>query len=198
MIANAALAQNSRTAATDTDDRTLSAEAQAYKQWYDTWLQKDYLRTTDAAIAYLQQYPDGKYADYLWKWIKNVSGSSLEKRSLSLDALVMALLDAGANVNMPLKDGKTLLMLAAIDGKPEIIRRLLERGADVNAQEETHQWTALTYTIWTGNEKGAEVLLEGGADINLKDKSGRGAFENAIATKNSNIIRLIKRAAGKD
>ena len=101
-----------------------------------------------------------KYAAYLKKWLNDIGGNSPGKRSFSLDAIVMALMDAGANANMRPKDGKTILMLAAIDGKPEIVRTLVERGADVNAQEDSYERPAssLSKPFDFNSAKAASIL----------------------------------------
>jgi len=51
-------------------------------------------------------------------------------------AIVTALLDAGADVNMKRYDGYTPLHLAAMRGKSNIIRALIAKGADVNATDQ--------------------------------------------------------------
>jgi len=51
-------------------------------------------------------------------------------------AIVARLLDAGANLQRPDKDGETPLMAAACQGNPETLSLLLGRGADLGAKDE--------------------------------------------------------------
>ena len=49
-------------------------------------------------------------------------------------ASAAALLDGGAHVNAQARRGVTALALAALGGKPELVKLLLERGAEVDAR----------------------------------------------------------------
>lgn len=60
--------------------------------------------------------------------------------------------------------------------KIEIIRMLLENGADVNHQGK-HQQTALHLAALSGYEDMARILIEKGADVALKDQNGRTALD---------------------
>ena len=193
LIAASAWAKTEQRTVRDREDEPTQDEAQSYKQWYDKQLEKDYLQAIDLAIAHARQYPDGRYSEYLRKWLKGTSGKP-EKRSFYLDSLALELIGSGANVNMRARDGKTLLMLAAFDGNPEIIKTLVEKGVDVNAQEENHGWTALTYAIWSGEIRPLNVLLAAGADVTMRDKQNATALDHAGATKNSDVVELLERA----
>lgn len=60
--------------------------------------------------------------------------------------------------------------------KNEIIRMLLENGADVNHQGK-HQQTALHLAAVNGYEEMARILIEKGADVALKDENGCTALD---------------------
>jgi hypothetical protein len=169
------------------------SESISYKHWYDTMRSKDYIQAIDLAISHVEQYPDGRYSDYLRKWLTSMSSNRIEKRPALLHAIVMGLLDGATNVNLRLKDGKTLLMLAAFDGDTEIIKMLLERGADINAQEEKYGRTALGYAIWNGEAEVVRILLEAGADKSLKDMQNKTVIEQAQASKKAEIVELMIR-----
>src|SRR5690606_9083598 len=78
--------------------------------------------------------------------------------------LVALLLEAGAEVDAPNADGQTTLMLAARTGSVEVAKRLLARGADVNARELWREQTALMWAADGGFAELAKLLLDHGAD----------------------------------
>ena len=54
---------------------TSPEEGSAYQAWFAADAAKDQPKAMDAAQAYLDQYPKGKYADYLGKWLTEARGS---------------------------------------------------------------------------------------------------------------------------
>ena len=84
--------------------------------------------------------------------------------------LVDALLKAGANANVTLPGGESILMTAARTGDPVTIKALLVAGAKVNAAEENQGQTPLIYAASENHANAVKVLVEGGADVNLKSK----------------------------
>jgi hypothetical protein len=190
-LCGSTLAQSEQTARTSEEAHPGEAESQAYKNWYDAWAQKDYLHAVDLGIRYLQEYPVGKYADYLKKRLKRPADPGSQQWSF-LSQAIASLVDSGANVNARLEDGKTVLMLATIDGNVEVMQTFLQKGADVNTREYSNEWTALTYAIWSGNQGAIRLLVNSGADTQLKDKFGRTGLDNAVATRSSDIAGLLK------
>ena len=77
--------------------------------------------------------------------------------------MVKQLLAAGADVNMPTKEGMTALMLAASVGNTEMVEILLEAGADVELQDEDGT-TALMAASFNGFSEVVETLLRSDLD----------------------------------
>ena len=48
---------------------TQTPEAELYKNWYLVQAQRNYALASEFARTYIEQYPEGKYAQYLRKWI---------------------------------------------------------------------------------------------------------------------------------
>ena len=79
--------------------------------------------------------------------------------------MVDVLLAAGADARATVSRGQTVLMTAARTGNADVVARLLDKGADVNAREEQQGETAL---MWAASENHAAVvtlLVARGADV---------------------------------
>jgi ankyrin repeat protein len=79
-----------------------------------------------------------------------------------------ALLNAGADASAKLPGGSTLLMSAARTGNADIVRLLIEHGADVNVKGETYGETALVWAADQNHAEAAKVLIAHGADVNAR------------------------------
>ena len=94
---------------------------------------------------------------------------------------VIQLVQEGADVNAVDEYGWTPLMLAAMDNPDsDVLRFLIDGGANVNAVD-NNGWTPLMITHWQHGshddyENVEELLIENGADEDIKDKKGREAF----------------------
>lgn len=86
-------------------------------------------------------------------------------------ATVRRLLDSGVDINYHSKDkqatGRTALSEAAIQGHLEVVRLLLERGANLDWQDRAVGFTPLGWAANEGHESIVEALLEAGADPNV-------------------------------
>ena len=70
-------------------------------------------------------------------------------------------------------------MNAAIDGRADAVRRLLEGGAAVNAQDR-EGWTALHFAVQRCDTDVTVLLLGAGADPDLRDGNGNTALFRAV------------------
>ena len=82
-------------------------------------------------------------------------------------------------------------MIASKEGKTEIVKILLEKGAQVNMQD-TYGLTALTFASQMGRTEIVKLLLGKGADPNIKSDEVKTAYDyaqnrdiKAILTANS-------------
>uniref|UniRef100_A0A8B9ZZV6 K Homology domain-containing protein n=1 Tax=Anas zonorhyncha TaxID=75864 RepID=A0A8B9ZZV6_9AVES len=73
----------------------------------------------------------------------------------------------GANLEEVNDEGYTPLMEAAREGHEEMVALLLAQGANINAQTEETQETALTLACCGGFSEVADFLIKAGADIEL-------------------------------
>jgi ankyrin repeat protein len=101
-------------------------------------------------------------------------------------AIVHILLRHGANPNPRRQDGKSLVRRLAHEGSDDILRLLLEYGADVNRQG------ALPQAALRGHLNVVQLLLEYGADINEVEKE-ESALYRAASEGHSQIVELLLR-----
>ena len=78
------------------------------------------------------------------------------------------LLAAGADSNLGLRSGETLLMRCAQTGDPLAVQALLKHGADVRTTEPARGQTALMWAVANRHSEVARVLLKHGALVNAR------------------------------
>jgi ankyrin repeat protein len=100
------------------------------------------------------------------------------------------LLAAGAQVNRP---GWTPLHYAAFGGNPELVRLLLERGADKNAVA-PNGYTALMLAVIEGKSAAAKAILYEDPDLAHKGPAGESALGLAQRRGDQEMVELLKRA----
>jgi ankyrin repeat protein len=74
-------------------------------------------------------------------------------------------------INIKDKEGRTPLYWASRGVHIEMIKLLIEKGADVNARDKNNI-TALHNLASQGHKEAAELLIAKGADLNIKDNAG--------------------------
>ena len=78
-------------------------------------------------------------------------------------AIIQALLNAGAAVDVANSDGDTPLMLAAASGDPDAIKVLLDHGAAINAKEPVRGETPLMFAAGRNRAEAVKLLIARGA-----------------------------------
>ena len=100
----------------------------------------------------------------------------------------LAALD-GVDLKVRDRRDNTPLIYAAAFGSVDAVRRLLDRGADVNTKN-SFDATALVYAA--GNEAKARLLMAHGADVNARTRQGRTALMIAAACDGcSAVVKLL-------
>lgn len=104
---------------------------------------------------------------------------------------VKKLIDGGADVN-ELDGGDAPLVMAAYLGHTEIVRLLLEAGADVTAVDPGMKATALHAAAYAGRTGAATLLIEYGIDIDKQGpKNGYTALHDAIWENNVDTAKVL-------
>jgi len=107
--------------------------------------------------------------------------------------LVMLLSQRVFDVDKKYPDGNCLIHLAAKDSSDcasDIVFALAERGADVNARNNSFD-TPLMLAVRIGSIKTVRTLLDVGADKSLKNKNGDTALSFAIKYAHSTLISML-------
>ena len=87
-------------------------------------------------------------------------------------------------------DKNMLLLEACKDGKTENVTMLLEKGADVNAEDD-YGITALMCASENGHTEIVSMLLEKGADVNAECDEGRTALMWASVYGHTEIVSML-------
>ncbi len=84
--------------------------------------------------------------------------------------IAIKLIESGANVNyVRQSDGMTALKFACKNCDPEVIKTLLEKGAEIDGPRDTNQ-TALMLAARANHLEAIQLLYDYGADLNIKSK----------------------------
>ena len=91
-------------------------------------------------------------------------------------------------------------MVAALQGETEIVKLLLQSGADVNTVSNRNNWSALISAIVGDNHECVKLLIEAGADVNVQVcptklglEPGKSALGFALEIENTETIQLLLR-----
>jgi ankyrin repeat protein len=105
---------------------------------------------------------------------------------------VKAEIDSGKDVNSKDIAGQTALMYASEQGRLEVVKYLVENGADVNAQSGGHgRGTALIYASAANRITVMEYLLEHDAGINATTAFNETALFWATAKGHVKAVNLL-------
>ena len=74
---------------------------------------------------------------------------------------------------------------------------MIDKGVDDNVQDKKTGFTVLMISVMSGQTEIAQLLIDGGADINKKGKNGMTALSIAKAKDNTDMIKLLQKAGAK-
>lgn len=102
------------------------------------------------------------------------------------------LLELNANVNAVSKDrGYTAVMDAVWRGNLELTKLLISKGADLNTINKEGQ-NNLVLAVGADKDKIVKILVENGANPDIKDQMGMSAYGYATLFKKEKIIEILK------
>ncbi len=184
------------------------------KIWTDLFidLNRRFLQDFAAPRRFLQDYAAPRGPDKK-SWIAlNLAAAVGEA-----DA-VERLLKEGADPNIQMETGLTALHYAALFGRAEALEILLKSGAGPNIQSargltalHLAAWRAADSGVWraggslwtdfdfaaeAATEEAVEILLNSGADIEIKAAGGETAFDVAVIRGNKSAARILAERTG--
>ena len=105
-------------------------------------------------------------------------------------AEVERLMDRGAVLDAPDRDGETALHTAARQGHTATLQLLLSRGADAN-RAAIHGVAPLQLAVAGGHLQASQALLQSGADPNAQDRFGRTALHEVAQRGHLQLALLL-------
>jgi ankyrin repeat protein len=110
--------------------------------------------------------------------------------------LVVLLLERGADMESRDRHDQTALYVASSRGYAEVVRSLIDHGANLNVECGDQygwrvKWTPIHVASNNGRLEVARLLLGRGAGVNYKDKRGKSALHIASRHASNNLVRLL-------
>lgn len=100
-------------------------------------------------------------------------------------AAVKAFLDAGVDVNAKTRYGATALSYACDKGNIEVVRLLIERGADVNVKDTFYGEVPLGWALSHGHTQVVKLLLDKGA------AGIERALTESVQSGNVDVVKVV-------
>ncbi len=86
------------------------------------------------------------------------------------------------------------LILAASNDRRRSLRYLLQKGVDVNSQNQSDGLTPLMLTSGGGHDEATEILINSNADLNIQNDDGETALMLAAANSKNNTTKVLIKA----
>ncbi|MGF1607376.1 MAG: ankyrin repeat domain-containing protein [Rhodothalassiaceae bacterium] len=101
------------------------------------------------------------------------------------------LLNRGLTANVRDAEGVPVLVIAAETGDLDMLRFLIESGANINAASRSDGSTALMRLVERRDLAGATYLLEQGPDLDARDKRGETALIKAVKLGRTRLLERL-------
>lgn len=131
----------------------------------------------------------GAWVNYLNSDVVNAVWLAASKGHL---ATVRELVKNGAYINNRNSENVTPLMVAAMNGHYDVVQYLLAAKAPINLVHKDNDGdSALMFALAQGHTNIARLLIDSGADINIRNKFGITALMIAVAEGNEEITQKL-------
>ena len=102
------------------------------------------------------------------------------------------MLQLGMPIDITDEFGDTALMLAANYNRTDVVRCLIEKGANVNHQTRYARWTALHYASLKNHTDVIKILVQHGARTDIKSKHGNTPIDLARIRNHKEAVDLLQ------
>eukprot|EP00092_Neocalanus_flemingeri_P050457 GFUD01058328.1.p1 GENE.GFUD01058328.1~~GFUD01058328.1.p1 ORF type:complete len:178 (+),score=60.57 GFUD01058328.1:116-649(+) len=100
-------------------------------------------------------------------------------------------LEEGAEINAAVNNkGSTSLHLASCEGHVEVVKLLINCGADINLVDRSG-WSALDRAVWAGRTGVCRLLLGKGASVDIRDNTNRTPLHATAIQGNLCLAKLL-------
>jgi ankyrin repeat protein len=148
-------------------------------------------RDEKMVLRMIQSIPDTDFKDR--------NGNTLLMLAIlqDLSFAAVALIERSKDINVKGYFGQTALHEAARQGNVEIVKLLIDRGADINIiTVDRNRGTALHDAALKGNMEIVKMLIEKGSNVNATNKSGGTVLAKAISSGNKKVVELVLDSGG--
>jgi hypothetical protein len=95
-------------------------------------------------------------------------------------------------MNVKNRRGRTQLHICAENGLTSSVKRLLSiRNINVNVKDDRKGWTPLHYAAWKGHVEIARLLLQNGAEVNVRSNGGSTPLHCSAWNGHVDILHLL-------
>ena len=107
---------------------------------------------------------------------------------------VVALLKSGVNVNERTRSKSYALNAAAVENEIDVIRILLDHGADPNVKNSQGDTPLICATKYAGGKaETVELLIKAGTNQDVRDNDGKTALDYAKAKGQQQAVAMLER-----
>lgn len=106
-------------------------------------------------------------------------------------ARIKALLGKGADINGQDMAGRTALHLAVLNERVDVVRTLLEAGAEVDITDQRFGFRPLHLSARKGNAGVSELLVRYGADLDAQSLRGKTALHLAVINGHLAVVTIL-------
>ena len=106
------------------------------------------------------------------------------------EAKLIEVFIAEKGVDAIVRDGWTTLIYASRYGYTQVVKFLIDNGADLNIKGK-YGWTALMYAAREGHTEVIKLLIDNGADLNHKNNGGVTALIYAAREGHTEVVKFL-------
>jgi uncharacterized protein len=107
-------------------------------------------------------------------------------------------IETGVNVNQTDSSGNSLLLVSSANGQSEMVKLLLDAGADIHAVDSNMKATALHASAYLKHPEVMKILIEYGINIDIQGPyNGYTALHDAVWQGNIEGVRLLLNAGAR-